>query len=307
MFDPADEKKSRLKEAKELAESDDPDMRAMAEEELRKLAKEMMGPDTRYGRNVILEVRAGVGGDEAELWAGELFRMYLHYAANNGWPVDIVSTTTTTIGGMKEAVALIKGPDSYQKLHLESGVHRVQRVPDTEKSGRVHTSAASVVVIPEAQVQEVTVDEKDLRIDTYRASGHGGQAVQKTESAVRITHVPSGIVVTSQDERSQMQNKEKAMRILRSRLLEYYESRRAKEKRDLQRSHIGTGDRSEKIRTYNFPQDRVTDHRIKKSWGQIEKILDGNLDPIVNSLLDAEAEEALKKLLTDLDDGKRDN
>ena len=304
MFDQTDERHARLKEAKELAESGDPEMRAMAEEELRKLAKEMMGPDTRYGRNVILEVRAGVGGDEAELWAGELFRMYIRYATNQGWPVDIVSTDTTPIGGMKNAVALIKGPDAYQKLHLESGVHRVQRVPATEKSGRLHTSASSVVVIPEAQVQEVTVDEKDLRIDTYRASGHGGQSVQKTESAVRITHIPSGIVVTSQDERSQLQNKEKAMRILRSRLLEFIEEKRSREKRQIRKTYIGTGDRSEKIRTYNFPQDRVTDHRIKKSWGQIEKILDGNLNPIVNSLLDAEAEAELKKLLAELDDSK---
>jgi peptide chain release factor 1 len=302
MFDPTDEKKSRLQEAKELAESDDPELKAMAEEELKKLAKEMMGPDTKYGRNVILEVRAGVGGDEAELWAGELFRMYIRYGTNKGWPVDIVSTDTTPIGGMKSAVAVIKGPDAYQRLHLESGVHRVQRVPTTEKSGRIHTSAASVVVIPEAQVQELTIDPKDLRVDTFRASGHGGQSVQKTESAVRITHIPTGLVVTSQDERSQVQNREKALRILRSRLLELREIKQATRQREMRRASIGTGDRSEKIRTYNFPQDRVTDHRIKKTWGQLEKIMDGNIDPIVERLLDAEAEAELKKLLADLDD-----
>lgn len=300
MFEKNDLIRTRLKEAKELAESDDPELRELAEAELKKLAETMMAPDTRFGRNVILEVRAGVGGDEAELWAAELFRMYLRFAASQGWPVDIVSTTATPIGGMKEAVALIKGPDAYRKLHLESGVHRVQRVPVTEKSGRLHTSAASVVVIPEAEVREVTVDPKDLKIDTFRASGHGGQSVQKTESAVRVTHLPTGITATSQDERSQMQNKEKAMRILRARLLEYFESRRASEQRVLRRTFIGTGDRSEKIRTYNFPQDRVTDHRLKKSWKQIEKIMDGGLEPIVTALLEAEAEEVLKKLLSEL-------
>jgi peptide chain release factor 1 len=301
MFNPQDESKTRLKEAKELAESDDPELKLLAEEELKRLAKEMLGPDTKYGRNVILEVRAGVGGDEAELWAAEIFRMYVRFATTQGWAIDIVSTDATPIGGMKDAVALIKGPDAYQKLHLESGVHRVQRVPETEKSGRIHTSAASVVVIPEAEVAEVTVNPDELKIDTFRASGHGGQHVQKTESAVRITHLPTGLVATSQDERSQLQNKEKAMRILRSRLLEHFESKRASREQKIRRTHIGTGDRSEKIRTYNFPQDRVTDHRLKKSWAQIEKIMDGHLDLIVDALLNAEAEAELKRLLGEVE------
>ncbi|MDA2936187.1 peptide chain release factor 1 [Patescibacteria group bacterium AH-259-L05] len=235
-------------------------------------------------KDAIIEIRAGTGGEEAALFAADLFRMYRRFAEQKQWKINLISSHSTNIGGLKEVIFEIKGPNVYGTLKTESGVHRVQRIPETEKNGRLHTSAASVVVLPEAQEVDITIDPKDLKIDTFRASGHGGQNVQKNETAVRITHLPTNLVVSCQDERSQGQNKERAMTILRSRLLAQKEEKKQKELKQKRQTHIGTGDRSEKIRTYNFPQDRITDHRIKKSWHGLEQILDGHLDPIIATL-----------------------
>ncbi|MDA2922953.1 peptide chain release factor 1 [Patescibacteria group bacterium AH-259-L07] len=251
------------------------------EEKITQNTKQSSKLDTK---NAIIEIRAGTGGGEAALFAADLFRMYRRFAEQKQWKINLISSHSTNIGGLKEVIFEIKGPNVYGTLKTESGVHRVQRIPETEKSGRLHTSAASVVVLPEAQEVDITIDPKDLKIDTFRASGHGGQNVQKNETAVRITHLPTNIVVSCQDERSQGQNKERAMTILRSRLLAQEEEKKQKELKQKRQTHIGTGDRSEKIRTYNFPQDRITDHRIKKSWHGLEQILDGRLDPIIAAL-----------------------
>lgn len=241
-------------------------------------------------KNAIIEIRAGTGGEEAALFSADIFRMYRKFAEQKQWKTNLISSHSTTIGGLKEVIFEVKGPNAYGTLKTESGVHRVQRIPETEKSGRIHTSATSVVVLPEAQEVDISVDPKDLKIDTFRASGHGGQNVQKNETAVRITHTPTDIVASCQDERSQGQNKERAMTILRSRLLAREEAKKQKELKQKRQIHIGTGDRSEKIRTYNFPQNRITDHRIKKSWHGLEQILDGRLDPIIAALQKAENE-----------------
>ena len=286
-----------IKEAEEIiADSSDSELKELAKEELRelkekkeKLIKELkillLPKDPNDKKNVILEIRAGAGGDEASLFAQELFRMYSRYAEKKGWNVEILSTSFSAIGGFKEIIASIQGKKVYRRLKYESGVHRVQRIPQTESGGRIHTSTVTVAILPEAEEIDVEIDPKDLRIETFGASGPGGQHVNRTYSAVRITHIPSGIVVSCQDEKSQHRNREKALRILRSRLLEKMRMEREKEIAEARRSQVGTGERSEKIRTYNFPQGRVTDHRINLTLYKLENVLDGELDEIIDNLI----------------------
>ena len=278
-----------------LASEKDDELRRLADEELASLdeaieAKErelkllLLPQDPTDRRNVVLEVRAGTGGEEAALFAAELLRMYTRYAEGRGWRVTVTDLSEAGMGGVKEAVCLVEGEGAYSRLKYESGVHRVQRVPVTEASGRIHTSAATVAVLPEAEEVEVEVDPKDLRIDTFCSSGHGGQSVNTTYSAVRITHVPTGIVAQSQDERSQIQNRAKAMRVLKARLWEVAQAERHAKEAAERRSMVGSGDRSEKIRTYNFPQSRVTDHRVGLTIHRLQEVLDGNLDLVIEPL-----------------------
>jgi len=256
-------------------------------EKIEKEIKEITTPkNPQDSKNVIMEIRAGTGGEEAALFAADLYRMYSRYAEGQGWKTKLISTNRTGLAGFKEIIFSIEGNNVYKQLKFESGVHRVQRIPDTEKSGRVHTSAATVVVLPEADEVEVNIKQEDLRIDTFNASGHGGQSVNTAYSAVRITHLPSGMVVSCQDERSQQQNKTKAMKVLQSRLLADKIAKQQSKLAKDRRSQVGTGDRSEKIRTYNFPQDRITDHRLKKNWHQIHNILNGQLKDIICDLKD---------------------
>ncbi len=281
---------------KMLEEEQDEELLSMASQELQELERQkshfedqlrvlLLPKDPNDEKNVILEIRAGTGGDEATLFAQEIFRMYAKYAERRGWNVEVVSSHPSLVGGLKEAIAVIEGKAAYSQLKHESGVHRVQRVPETETQGRVHTSAVTVAVLPEAEEIEAAIDPKDLRVDTYCSSGPGGQSVNTTYSAVRITHVPTGEVVTCQDEKSQIKNKSKAMKVLRSRLYDRALREQQKEIAETRRSMVGTGDRSEKIRTYNFPQNRVTDHRLSLTLHQLEKVLEGDLDAFVNALI----------------------
>lgn len=260
------------------------------EDELRRL---LLPKDEADERGVIVEIRGAAGGDEAKLFAGDLFRMYERYAESRGWKTEILSSSPSDIGGYNEITFAVKGSGAYRRLKHEAGTHRVQRVPVTESSGRIHTSTATVAVLPEAEEVDVEIDPKDIRIDVFRSSGPGGQSVNTTDSAVRITHLPSGIVVSCQDEKSQIQNREKAMRILRSRLLDLKRRRQAEETAEARRAQIRSGDRSEKVRTYNFPQNRVTDHRISKSVHDIDGVMAGGLDPFIDSLLEQEQAELL--------------
>ena len=244
--------------------------------------------DPLAGKNIIMEIRAGTGGDEAALFAADLFRMYSRYAECRGWRTQLLSASKIGIGGFKEIIFEIKGTDVYQHLQYESGVHRVQRIPQTEKQGRVHTSTATVVVLPEAEEVDLAIKPEDLRVDVFRSGGHGGQSVNTTDSAVRLTHLPTNTVVTCQDEKSQHQNRAKALQILRSRLLAAEQEKRRRERSDARKSQIGSGDRAEKIRTYNFPQDRITDHRIKQSWHNIAGVIDGAIEPMISALAEAD-------------------
>jgi peptide chain release factor 1 len=294
----------RLEEARSLLASEDSELRQLAVEEIaglepqsekleRELKSMLLPKDPRDQRNVILEIRAGPGGDEAALFAADLFRMYSRYAERHGWSIEILSANEIGIGGYKEVVALVKGKGAYSRLKWESGVHRVQRVPVTEAQGRIHTSTATVAVLAEVDEVEVNIPEGDIRMDVYRSAGAGGQNVQKNATAVRIIHLPTGIVVQCQDERSQLQNRLRAMSILRARLYEMEEEKRREAIDSTRRSQVGTGDRSEKIRTYNFPQSRVTDHRVNLSSYNIQGVLDGNLDEFIDELATRDEAERL--------------
>jgi peptide chain release factor 1 len=285
---------------------DDPDMKGMAKDDLDALQPRreallgelrslLLPRDPNDEKNVILEIRAGTGGEEASLFASELFRMYSRYAERRGWQVEVLTMSSTGLGGLKEVIALISGRQVYSRLKHESGVHRVQRVPETESAGRIHTSTATVAVLPEADDVQVAVNEKDLRVDTYRSQGAGGQHVNKTDSAVRITHLPTGLVVQCQDERSQHKNKARALKVLRSRLLDLERQKQKDAIAQDRRSQVGTGERSEKIRTYNFPQNRITDHRVNLTLHRLPEVLDGALDPLVEPIVAHYQSEQLKE------------
>jgi peptide chain release factor 1 len=278
----------QLREAEVLSEqTDDPAIRELANSEIKTLRTQLDEEDPINKRNAIIEIRAGTGGDEAELFASELLRMYHHFAERQGWKFEILEINKSDLGGIKSVVALVRAQGAYSQLRFEGGVHRVQRVPKTEKSGRIHTSAVSLAVLPEAADVDVAIKPDQIRVDVFRSSGAGGQSVNTTDSAVRITYLPTGLIVTCQDERSQLKNKDKAMSILRSRLWALEQEKQDSDIGSQRRSMIKSGDRSDKIRTYNFPQSRITDHRINKSWHNLESIMDGDLTGVINTLQSA--------------------
>jgi peptide chain release factor 1 len=290
----------------ELLNSSDPELKQMATDELQELETKLRECEARLSealtpqdpnddRDVIMEIRAAAGGDESSLFAGELYRMYARWSENHGYKIELLSESPNEVGGFKEIIYAVKGPEAYKNLKFEAGVHRVQRVPATESQGRIHTSTVTVAVLPEAEETDIEISPNDLRIDVYRSSGHGGQSVNTTDSAVRITHLPTGIVVANQDEKSQIKNKAKAMSILRSRLLQIKIDEEQKELSDARKQLIGSGDRSEKIRTYNFPQDRITDHRVNYSRSSIPDALAGNIDDLIDKLKDREHELLTKE------------
>lgn len=290
-----------------LEEEKDEDMRELLKEELseakadvERLEQEikilLLPKDPNDEKNVIVEIRAGAGGDEAALFSAELYRMYVRYAERNHWRVETMNVNESGIGGMKEVVFMINGQGAYSKLKYESGVHRVQRVPETESGGRIHTSTSTVAIMPEAEDVDVSLDMNDCKFDVFRSSGNGGQCVNTTDSAVRLTHIPTGIVISCQDEKSQLKNKDKAIKVLRAKLYELEQAKKQSAEAEARRSQIGTGDRSEKIRTYNFPQGRVTEHRIKLTLYRIEPIMDGDLYEIIDSLIAADQTERLTRL-----------
>lgn len=295
-----------LKDNEALSKESDPEIAEMAKEEIPALKERieqtqkhckmlLVPPDPMEGKNIIMEIRAGTGGEEAALFAADLYRMYSYYAESMHWKLEEISSNATELGGYKEVIVSISGKDVYGSLRWESGVHRVQRVPETESGGRIHTSAVTVAVLPEAEETEVEIRQEDLRIDVMRAGGPGGQCVNTTESAVRITHIPTGLVVICQNQKSQLQNKAEAMRVLRSRLYDLEAGRKAKERAEKRKSQVGSGDRSERIRTYNFPQNRLTDHRINLTLYKLDLIMEGHLEDVVEALKIAAGEEALKE------------
>ena len=290
-----------------LEEETDKEMREMLSEEISSLKDQeeelenkiqilLLPKDPNDDKNVFVEIRGGAGGDEAALFAANLFRMYTRYAESQRWSVELMSSNENDLGGFKEVVFMIKGNGAYSKLKYESGVHRVQRVPDTESSGRIHTSTATVAVLPEVDDVEIEINDKDLRIDVYRSSGNGGQCVNTTDSAVRITHIPTGTVVACQDEKSQLKNKEKAMKVLRARLYEVAEAERLAGIAEDRKSQVGTGDRSERIRTYNYPQGRVTDHRIGLTLYKLDSFMNGDIEEVINALITADQAEKMKAM-----------
>ena len=297
--------KEEMDAAKEMLDTDDEEMKELAKMEIADLEDKipemendlkilLLPKDPNDDKNVILEVRAGTGGEEAALFGMDLLRMYLRYAERRGWKAEVIDANETELGGIKEVEVMIKGKGAYSRMKYESGTHRVQRVPDTESSGRIHTSAATVAVLPEVDDVEVVIDPNDIRVDVYRSSGHGGQCVNTTDSAVRITHLPTGLVVTCQDEKSQIKNKDKALRVLKSRLYDKMLQEQNDALSQERRSQVGSGDRSERIRTYNFPQGRVTDHRINMTIYKLDSFLDGEIDDIVDALITSDQAEKMK-------------
>jgi peptide chain release factor 1 len=305
-YDEWQENQSALSETREIVESeDDPEMKAMAKEELEKLEAQeerlesqlkllLVPKDPLDGKDTIVEIRAGTGGDEASLFAADLYRMYSRYAERQNWKIEVMDQSPTEVGGFKEIIFSVAGKGVYGTLKYESGVHRVQRVPTTESGGRIHTSAVTVAVLPEAEDTDIRLNNEDLRIDVFRSSGPGGQSVNTTDSAVRVTHIPTGTVVSCQDEKSQHKNKAKALRVLRARLYEAEEQRKRQERASERKNQIGSGDRSERIRTYNFPQNRVTDHRINLTLYKLDHVMQGELDEAIEALKLTDREESLK-------------